>query len=132
MEKAPVLEHQNAAALGLHINPLFHVPRVESSSAAHKILLAVLAHSVVEVEVQRKVRPLLAIGSFVGAVAMCCFRCIVSERASFEARPPYVPLKYSPPTYFKNLALSFNRVTFQTSFRFVGPLPVTLAHFSRR
>jgi hypothetical protein len=72
MQQRPVLKQQDAAALGHHIQALPHVPRVESSRAALENFLAVLAcGGVVEVEVQRKVRTLLAIGSFVGAVAMC-------------------------------------------------------------
>ena len=71
MKKPSVLKHQHAAALGLYIDFLQHVPRMKSRRATLESFLPVLARNIIKIEVQSKVRTLLAIWSFVGAVAMC-------------------------------------------------------------
>jgi hypothetical protein len=70
------LEHQHAAALWLYIQFLLHIQRMKSRRAALKSFPPILARSsIIKIKVQRKVRTLLAIGSFIGAVAMCCESC---------------------------------------------------------
>lgn len=115
VEKVAMLENQDAPTLRDDIDFLVHPIIVERGRAAFE-----LARGVVEIQMERKVRTLCAIRRFVAAV-------VVGYLMSFcrSAEADHIPLKYSPPTYFKKRILSFSRVTFQVSLRLTGPMPVT-------
>lgn len=130
VEQEPVLEEQDAPGLGNNVCAANHVEAMERGSTSFERLLAFLACSVVEIQMERKIGTLFLIGCFVGAVAVSFCRQYSSTFG--RALRLYSPLKYSPPTYFRNRILSFRRVIFHTSCRFKGPLPVTFGQFRNR
>lgn len=70
MKYVTVLEHENAATFGNHINALAHIPRIECRRATFEWFLAILAFGIVEVQVKSVVGSLGAVRRFVGAVAV--------------------------------------------------------------
>lgn len=72
VEEETVLEHEHAATFGHNIEPPLHVIRVEGGGAPFERLLTLFAFGIIQIQVQRKVRPLFAIRCFIRAVAMCC------------------------------------------------------------
>jgi hypothetical protein len=85
VDQETMLEEQDAAHLWLDIETLFHAHRPERRGASFEWLIVWLVVGVVEIEVEREVAPLLLIGSFVRAVAVC-WKMRVSFRAIDESK----------------------------------------------
>jgi hypothetical protein len=86
MEEVAMLEHEDTATFGNHIYALSHIPRVECGRTTLERFLAILSFRVVEVQVERKVRPLLVVRRFVAAIAMRCAVSIIEQYQALRSR----------------------------------------------
>lgn len=72
VEEEAVLKHEYATVLGHDIQTLLHAIGVKRGGTAFEWLLPSAILCIVEVEVQCKIRTLLAIWCLICAVTMCC------------------------------------------------------------
>lgn len=72
VKEVAVLEEQHATTFGYNVETIVCIPRKERGGTAFEELLTVLAYSITEVQVQRKIRSLSTVRCLVTTIAVRC------------------------------------------------------------